>query len=117
MDTRTLQRECEAQAAKVSDPLNARLYFVPNRGRSARRASVTSHAEKLRGELDQWQRELTAPGKEAELTTVVVVLASGDAFAHIGPLDQYRRANLRRAGVSFPGEPSTDRMNHQHPIQ
>jgi hypothetical protein len=92
------------------DYLNAHLFFVLNRGKSAKRASVTAYAETLRGELDAWQRELTQPGREPELTTVVVVTASGNYFAHVGPLDQYRRANLRRAGVSFPGEPSTDRL-------
>lgn len=86
----------------MNNLLNARLYFVPNRARSARKASIEAHADRLRNNLEQWQRELTDKGKDPELTTVAVVLADGELYAHIGPWDYYRKAQLKRAGVNVP---------------
>ena len=91
--------------------IGARLYYVVNRGRVARKASVTAYAGLLASELTKWQAELTANGNDPEETTVCVVLSNGDYFSHIGPFDQYRRANLRRAGVNLPGAPSTENMH------
>jgi hypothetical protein len=91
---------------------HAKLYYVANRGRVAKVASVESHPDNLRANLDAWQRELTPAGNDPETTTVAVVL-DGQYVAHTGPLDSYRTAALRRAGVNFPGKPSTERMQ-QH---
>lgn len=72
----------------------ARLWYVPNRGRSARPVCVYAYAQTLADELDKMQEQLGG-----ESVTVCVQLANGDYFAHVGPMYYARHAALTLAGV------------------
>ena len=86
----------------------AKLYYVHNRGRIAKKASVEGHPDKLTEQLYAWQVELSKDGDPT--TTTVCVVFNGKYRSHVGPFDNYRKAALRRAGVDLPGLPSTENM-------
>ena len=88
----------------------ARLFYVPNRARNARKATVEAHPDRLVEDLDAWQRELATNTNDNPEDVTVAVVLDGNYVAHVGPLTGYRKAALRRAGVSFPGAPATHLM-------
>ena len=72
---------------------NVTVWHVPNRGRSARRLSMSGYAQTIANELGQLQEQL------GEGCTVCIQLQDGQYFAHVGPMYYARHAALHRAGV------------------
>jgi len=54
--------------------MTAELYYIGPRLRTARKASVTAHPDKLKADLSEWQNELSKElGCEETAVTVVAV--------------------------------------------
>ena len=86
------------------------IYYMLNRAKFAKRAMEVDNVKDMTLEkMEQLQREYTPQGNP-ELTTVCLTTEKGDFISWIGPTGFYRKSNLRVAGVSFPGYPSTERM-------